>query len=439
MTTASTEVSTVLINKVGDWLAQTAMAGAPLDEMVRGFCERLAAAGMPLARVNLSFSILHPLYRASGFSWRRSEGVTGENYRHVQISGTDLFTKSPYYYLRKNNLDHLRRRLDPAEPSEFPILDELKAAGITDYLAFHTLLDSTSNQALFGSWSTDRPEGFSESMISALLRIQIQLATAIKMAVLGKLADNMLSTYLGVESGKRVLSGQIKRGDAETIRAALVLVDMRDSTRIAEEQGRRIFIETLNQFYDAVATPFNKNGGQILSFMGDGFLAAYPCERNRASSQIACRTALAAANSATARMDELNHQRRSQGLWEIGYGIGLHVGNVIFGNVGLPDRLAFSTFGAEVNVAQRLESLTKQYPSKVIASEAFAGYCEGDWKLLGSETLRGSGKSIQVFAPEGTNLIQPAPEATLTEDAGMSSAEHIITLHRAAEKAASLQ
>ena len=153
MTTASTEVSTVLINKVGDWLAQTAMAGAPLDEMVRGFCERLAAAGMPLARVNLSFSILHPLYRASGFSWRRSEGVTGENYRHVQISGTDLFTKSPYYYLRKNNLDHLRRRLDPAEPSEFPILDELKAAGITDYLAFHTLLDSTSNQALFGSWS----------------------------------------------------------------------------------------------------------------------------------------------------------------------------------------------------------------------------------------------------------------------------------------------
>ena len=115
------------------------------------------------------------------------------------------------------------------------------------------------------------------------------------MAVLNKLADNMLTTYLGGDAGKRVLNGQIKRGEGETIRAALVMADMRGSTRLAETAGREVYIETLNQFFDAIAAPFNRAGGQILSFLGDGFLAVYPCERHRAPSEIACRSALAAA------------------------------------------------------------------------------------------------------------------------------------------------
>ncbi len=437
MTTTNGDVSTVLIDKVADWMMQTAMAGADVEEIAQGFCERLAAAGMPLKRVHLSFSILHPLYRASGFTWRRGEGINAENYRHVTGNQTDRFKNSPYYYLLRNNLDHMRRRFDPAEPAEFPIFTDLMAEGITDYIAFLRPFDTTSSQGMMGSWSTDRPGGFSENMISALLRIQNQLAVAAKMAVLSKLADNMLTTYLGKESGRRVLSGQIKRGDAETVRAALVLVDMRNSTKIAEQHGRQVFIDTLNTFYDAVATPFNKNGGQILSFMGDGFLAVYPCERSRSLSKIACRAALAATGMATARMSELNQKRAAQGLWEIGYGIGLHVGNVIFGNVGLPDRLTFSTFGAEVNEVQRIESLTKKYPSRIAASESFANYCEGDWTMLASETLRGFSREVKIFAPTGTNLAQTAmAEAVESNDPGLSNAEHLMILHRESKKAA---
>ena len=115
------------------------------------------------------------------------------------------------------------------------------------------------------------------------------------MAVLSKLADNMLTTYLGGDAGKRVLNGQIKRGEGDTIRAALVMADMRGSTVLAETAGREGYIDTLNQFFDAIAAPFNRNGGQILSFLGDGFLAVYPCERHRGPSEIACRAALAAA------------------------------------------------------------------------------------------------------------------------------------------------
>ena len=118
---------------------------------------------------------------------------------------------------------------------------------------------------MIGSWSTDAPGGFSEDMIAALLKLQNHLAVAAKMAVLGRLAGNMLTTYLGGDAGQRVLSGQIKRGDGETIRAALVMADMRKSTVLAEKEGRQVYIDTLNQFFDAIAAPFNRSGGEILS------------------------------------------------------------------------------------------------------------------------------------------------------------------------------
>lgn len=437
MNAAHVEVSTVLVDDVGDWLMRSALAGADLESLVRGFCERLAAAGLPLARIHLSFSVLHPLYRAAGFTWRRGEGMQAEAYPHARDGLSDLFKRSPYYYLLNNNLNILRRRIAGSGKSEFSIFDDLRETGITDYFAFVQRFESASSQAMMGSWSTDIEEGFSDSAISALLRIQNQLAVATRMAVLGKLADNMLSTYLGSDAGKRVLNGQIKRGDGETIRAALVMADMRNSTGLAEELGRQVYIEMLNQFYDAIAVPFNSGGGQILSFIGDGFLAVYPCERHQEPSRIACRAALAAANAATASMAELNRARLSVGSPQIGYGIGLHIGNVMFGNVGLADRLTFSVFGAAVNQAQRLESLTKKYPAEIIASEAFADYCGGEWTLFGTEKLRGIAQPVKVFAPPAANLAA----ATVPEPAGvrgdqLSGAEHLLMLHREGKLAA---
>ncbi len=436
MNSFSSDTSAVLVDHVGDWLMKSALTGIEVEELFSGFCERLAAAGLPLARVHLTFSILHPLYRAASFTWRRGKGATGENFAHVRPDGKDRFTTSPYYYLLSNNIDHLRRRIDSAAPADFPILDDLKAEGITDYLAFVYRFEINSAQAMMGSWSTDRPEGFSEGAIAAMLHLQSQLAVAIKMSVLSKLAGNMLTTYLGSEAGKRVLNGQVKRGDTETIRAALVMVDMRNSTGVADTHGRQIFIDTLNLFFDALAAPFNRNGGQILSFLGDGFLAIYPCERHKQESQVACRAALAAVRAGLSRMTELNRERVSQGLWEIDFGIGLHVGNVIFGNVGLADRLTFSTFGAAVNEVQRLESLSKKFPSKVIASEAFVNYCGGKWTLLGTETLRGIEQAVKVYAPPAGKWQDKFPALPdRSGDGTLSDAEHLMMLHRASKEA----
>ncbi|SOC35564.1 adenylate cyclase [Rhizobium subbaraonis] len=432
MNTRNADVSNILLDRVSSWLKTAALSGENLEYIVSGFCERLASAGLPLLRVHLSFSMLHPLYDALGFTWMRGQGVTVEGFR---ASGEDSepsrFLLSPYYYLLSNSLDHLRRRIDHKAPSEFPIFDDLKEAGATDYLAFVQSFGESPGQGMVGSWSTDAPGGFSDNVIEALLKIQNSLAVAAKMAVLGKLADNMLMTYLGGNAGRRVLSGQIRRGDGETIRAALVMADMRQSTVLAEKEGRQAYIDTLNQFFDAIATPFNRNGGEILSFIGDGFLAVYPCGRHREPSQVAAQAAMSAVRHATMRMGELNAKRRKDGLADIRYGIGLHVGNVMFGNVGLRDRLTFSAFGSAVNEVQRLQGLTKKYSKPIVASQTFATYCGGEWTTLGEEKLRGVRQKLTVLLPGQTNLKLDRAEALDGEGRdGRSEAEQVMLLYR---------
>lgn len=426
---ASNEISTILLDKVADWLTHSSLAGDDLETMVRGFCERIAAAGLPILRVHLTFSMLHPLYDALGFTWERTSGMRVEGFRNKPGDRSDRFLRSPYFHLLSNRLDHLRRRIDHSGPSEFPVFDELKEMGVTDYIAFVHSFGAGKDQGMMGSWSTDAPSGFSESMIAALLRMQNHLAVASKMAVLSRLADNMLTTYLGNDAGKRVLSGKIRRGQGDTIRAALVMADMRGSTTLAEEEGRETYIETLNSFFDAIAAPFNRGGGQILSFMGDGFLAVYPTDRHREPSELACRAAFAATQRAVARMSALNERRRAQGKRELGYGIGLHVGNVMFGNVGLNDRLTFSAFGGAVNEVSRLQMLTKKFPHDIIASDEYAGYCGGGWVTIGKQKLRGVSQKLTVLYPENAEV------ADFEEDGGLqisydgvSDAEQLILL-----------
>ncbi|MCF3642453.1 adenylate/guanylate cyclase domain-containing protein [Rhizobium sp. TRM95111] len=436
MNAARADVSSTLLDRVSSWLKQAALNGESLEYLVSGFCERLAAAGLPLVRVHLSFSMLHPLYDALGFTWLRGQGVTMEGFRaQSEDSEPSRFLLSPYYHLLSNNLDHLRRRIDPAAPSEFPVFDDLKALGATDYLAFVQSFGEEAGQGMVGSWSTDAAEGFSDNVIDALLRIQNSLAVAAKMAVLGKLAGNMLMTYLGGNAGQRVLSGQIRRGDGETIRAALVMADMRQSTLLAEREGRQAYIDTLNEFFDAIATPFNRNGGEILSFVGDGFLAVYPCGRHREPSQVAARAAMTAVRQAAARMRELNRGRKGRRLGEIRYGIGLHMGNVMFGNVGLKDRLTFSAFGAAVNEVQRLQVLTKKYNKPIIASQSFSTYSGGEWSTLGEEKLRGVGQKFTVMQPLEANMRLEATE--MLDNRSMdrhSTAEQVMLLYRNAQR-----
>ncbi len=433
MNESGSAASRSLVDRAANWLMAQSLKDADLETIARGCCERLHAAGLPIARVQLSFSMLHPLYRGVGYTWRRGQGLRVDAYRHApdDDTRTDMFRKSPYYHLLKHELDHLRRRLDTDGPAEFPIFEDFRKEGLTDYLAFTNSFAMGTGQGMLGSWATDRPGGFSDSEIEALLRVQDSLAVACKMAMRGGVAKSALDTYLGAKAGGRVLAGQIKRGDGETTRAAIAWGDLRNSTAMAEQLGRQSYIDTLNLFFDATAGAVADAGGEILSFIGDGFLAIFPCERNQKESSEACKLALSATLDATNRMAETNRLRADGGEPALGYGLSLHIGNVMFGNVGLAERLSFSVFGSAVNEAARLEGLTKKFATPIVASEEFTGYCGGDWESLGIESLAGVNMPMSVFRPTQTTRWAAAAESPArTRSRDFSDAEAVVLLYR---------
>ncbi len=426
--------SAPLIERTAEWLTAQALADADLESVVRGCHDRLYAAGMPIARGHMTFSMLHPLYSAVGFTWLRGQGLQVDAYRHrPDDEPAERFVQSPYFHMLKHGLDHLRRRIDTADGSEFPIFEDLRALGLTDYLAYASQFDSGrgQGQGMLGSWATDRGSGFTDPEIESLLQIQGPLAVACKMATRGEVAKSALSTYLGGNAGARVLSGQIKRGDGETIRAAIVVGDLRNSTQMAEQLGRQAYIDNLNAFFDATAGAIADAGGEILSFIGDGFLAIFPCGSSPKDSGEACKLALAAAFEAEDRMAETNQLRSGRDEPALGYGLALHIGEVTFGNVGLAERLAFSIFGSTVNEVSRLESLTKKYGTPVVASETFQASCGGAWERLGTDVLRGVDNPIGVFRPAtGERRASDARVAPRGNRRDMSQAESVVLLHR---------
>jgi len=432
MSETASAASRLLVERVAEWLMAQALKDADLEAVVRGCCERLHGAGVPIARGQLSFAMLHPLYRAVGYTWRRGQGLQVDAYRHrADGAEPDRFLNSPYYHLLKHELEHLRRRLDTGGATEFPIFDDLRQEGLTDYLAFTNSFAMAKGQGMLGSWATDQRGGFTDGEIEALLRIQDSLAVACKMAMRGGVAKSALATYLGATAGERVLAGQIKRGDGETTRAAIVWGDLRNSTAMAEQLGRQAYIDTLNGFFDATAGAVADAGGEILSFIGDGFLAIFPCERNQKDSAEACTRALAAACEAAHRMAETNRQRQAQDEAALGYGLSLHIGNVMFGNVGLAERLSFSVFGSAVHEAARLERLTKKFATPIVASEEFTTYCGGAWEALGRECLRGVDAPMAVFQPTRTERAAPAPPiAARSRARDFSDAEAVVLLYR---------
>jgi len=424
--------SQTLVDRAAEWLMAQALKDADLKDVVRGCCERLHGAGVPIVRVHLSFSMLHPLYRGIGYTWRRAQGLQVDAFRH-SIDGRqpERFLRSPYYHLMRHGLEHLRRRLDTGGAAEFPVFDDLRKEGLTDYLAFASSFATEPGQGMVGSWATDQRGGFTDGEIEGLLRIQDSLAVACKIAARGGLVKNVLSTYLGAKAGERVLSGQIKRGDGETSRAAIVWGDLRNSTQMAEQLGRQTYIDNLNSFFDATAGAVADTGGEILSFIGDGFLAVFPCERNQKESTEACKLALLAALHAKHRMAEINRERDGNGATPLGYGLSLHIGNVMFGNVGLAERLSFSVFGAAVNEAARLETLTKRFATPIVASEEFTTYCGGEWEALGSQSLRGIDAPMAVFRPVQTEREAPVPQiGARSRERDYSDAEAVVLMYR---------
>ncbi len=396
--------SSAIVDTVADWLMSQALANPTMEQLVEGCCVRLRAAGIPLCRGHVAFNTLHPQMASMSMTWHKDQGVEVTPHLRGGDAGSAQWKASPLYFLIQNRVPFLRRRLTgPEAMLDFPILHEFRDEGFTDYLAYvipfgYVEGQLTPGDGIAGSWMTDRESGFSDSDIHALRRIQKRLAVAFRVLIKDQVARNVVTAYLGSDAGRRVLNGNIRRGDGDSIHAVIWLSDLRDSTEMADRMPPDQFLALLNAYFECTAGAVLAHAGQVLLLIGDAVLAIFPIDRN-GPEEPACESALAAARESEARMAELNRQRRRSNHPPLAYGLALHVGDVMYGNIGVPERLQFTVVGPAVNEVARLEALTKQLGRSIVVSSEFAAHLPGDWDSLGRHRLKGLDEPRDVFAP----------------------------------------
>jgi adenylate cyclase len=286
-----------------------------------------------------------------------------------------------------------RRRL-AGIVQDMPILEDMRLAGGTDYIIFPLpFLDRERSAYL--SFATKAPDGFADGEIEALDLAARLVSPYVERRALRRMAIDLLDTYVGHHAGARIFSGQIRRGAVDTIEAAILMSDLRGFTVLSKKRERPHVIETLNAWFDSNVSAIEAHGGEILKFMGDGLLAVFRAEGDVAE---ACRRAFAATADTAHAIAAVNAGRAGGGEAEIEYAMGLHVGEVAYGNVGGQKRLDFTVLGPAVNYASRLQELAKRLGQPVLISNAFAECVAERLVDAGAHPLRGIGRAEQVYA-----------------------------------------
>lgn len=366
-----------------EWLVREAWRGTNRRELAEEICRRLLADGVPLARFTAHTPTLHPELFGDSFFWRRDQGrATYERAAHT-IKDTAVFRKSPLLAAAESRKPLRCRLADPSVADEYPLFQQLAAEGITEYVALP--LEFADGALAFVTFASDAPEGFSDDHLRQLEDAGLVLARLAEIYVIRALAVRLLDVYVGHDAGERILKGRIRRGDGETINAAIFMADLRGFTRLSDSRPRDEVIGILNDFFDRMATPVQEQGGEVLKFIGDAVLAVF----RTGGTRDAAASALAAARGAIAGMAELNRARAANGQPALGFGIALHVGDVMYGNIGARERLDFTVIGPAVNRAERIGRLCKTLSRRLVASVDFADRVPGQLVPLGTHPLDG--------------------------------------------------
>jgi adenylate cyclase len=395
--TAPDKNSATLSDGIVDWLTNGTRDQRFIDNIFAEMCIRLQQAGIPLARSTLHVLIQHPQWLGARFMW--SDGM-----REAEIARVDYDVRERSEFIGSpanemfDGATEVRENLerDPSLGRKHALYDEMRAKGLTEYVAwplYHTL-----GKRHLVTFATDRPGGFDAAHIAALKNILPVLSLVSEIRIKNRLARTLLETYVGSHAGELILAGATRRGTGTTVRAAIMICDLREFTKISDNWPRDDVIDLLNDYFDAMSEPIARHGGEILKFIGDGLLAIFPL-----SEPNACANLLHAVTEARRAMVALNERNNGTGRAPLNYGIGVHVGDVMYGNIGSSTRLDFTVIGPAVNMASRLEALTKQLGKTVLLSRDFADLVDRQFALerLGEHEVRGFSEPIELFAYHG--------------------------------------
>jgi adenylate cyclase len=362
-----------------------------------GFLDAFAAealrTGLLIDRVTTGVPVLHPQVDSLSCLWEKGRPVSERRFR-LDDTGLQQFRNSPIYIVYSGG--SFRRRLEGApETQEFPILAELRADGFTDYLALPLRFSSASWKAM--TFATKHPGGFPDDQVAVLSAILPTLALLLEIQTLHRTTLTLLDTYVGPVAGRRVLDGAIRLGMYDMIQAVIWVSDLRGFTDLSERLPGGDLVGFLNDYFGAITEAVVAHGGEVLKFIGDAVLAIFPLAKD--GDHAAARRALAAAVQVGAAIETLNAARAASGQPLIRYGLGLHAGEVLYGNIGGSDRLDFTVIGQAVNVASRIEGLCKVLDRRVLLSGELAELCGEGVQLVGHFPLRGVGKEQAIYAP----------------------------------------
>ena len=382
-------------------IVASGLSDAPLTTLVEAAMQRLVASGVPIDRMNVGFRILHPLFDGMSITWTRETGAEVFYAALVDKEGSE-FRVSPFYVMLSDGSREWRLRLDRDDIERFPLLMQLREKGFTDYLALIVAfggaeLHPQSLDGLATSWSTRAPQGFSASDVAAMRGVLTPLALVFRLAIKDQITKAALNTFHGPLVGGRILSGTIKRGDGERLAAALWYSDLRNSTGLADQLPVDAFLDLLNAYFDCAAGAVIEQGGQVLDIIGDAILAFFPAGDNGGTE--ACSLALEAAAGARERLAELKREGSGKAR-AIEFGIGVHFGDVVFGNAGTPERLKFGVLGRAVNEVARTADMAKSLKRPVVVSDEVARRASLPLADLGLHELRGIPQARRLWAME---------------------------------------
>jgi adenylate cyclase len=380
-------------NPLASWLVREAWKATSGVELAERFLRFLRSSACPVDRSTIIMPTLHPQVFATVLVWRAdTDGIRTIHEPH-DILLRPKFEDSPFAPIIRKGSDGLRRRIeDPSCALDFPVVRDLKAEGATDYVAMPFRF--SDGQVNVMSMTSFAPGGFGTAHLGQIYEVLPVLGRMFEVHAQRRTATALLETYLGRHTGERVLKGLVKHGDGEHIHAVIWFCDFRDSTPLSKSLGRRSYLRQLNRFFYCMAGAVLEAKGEVLRYIGDAVLAIFPTQDGAAQ---ACERALHAARLADERIRAMNdaHPERPP----LRYGIGLHVGNVTYGNIGVPERLEFTVIGAAANEAARVEGMTKELKKPLLMSAAFAEAYGGKLASQGKHALKGLEGEHELFAP----------------------------------------
>lgn len=392
------------------WLTTQGLKGVDELEIIDGFCGKARRAGLRLDHGVVLIDTLHPVYEGRAFIWNSERALTEvtEYGRTTEGESADDWQRSAFFHLRENNLNELRRRLAFGDPLDFMRLQEHLDNGQTDYVAMIHRFAPDSHigdmDCLYSSWTTTHGEGFRETDLEALRQLIPVLGLVVKAGALNRISRTIAEVYLGEDAARQVLEGRMSRGKAERISAALWFSDLQNYTRISDNLPPDEIIPFLNDYADAVITSVHENGGTVLKLIGDGTLAIFKTDDR----EQACGRALQAERNLRERLKELNARREQTGRPMTEVYLGLHIGDVFYGNIGSDDRLDFTVIGPAVNEVSRIASMCRFVDRSVIMSSEFVAAAPPTRGLevvsIGRYALRGVKRAQELFT------LMPLPE-----------------------------